>query len=231
MSEHQIAVELREGVGKGVARKLRAAGRVPGVYYSKGESQSISLEPLSLERLLASSAAGLNTLISLTGASPLEGKQVLVKALQRDPVRGEILHADLYAIDVKKVVHVQVPIHLTGTPAGVALDGGILDHVIREIELECLPTAIPEELPVDVSALQLGESVHVRDIALPTGVTLLTDGDLSVASVAQPKVEEEAPVVAEGEEELAAAAAEGEEGEAPKAEGEAPAEEGGDKKD
>lgn len=95
MAEHQIAVELRAGVGKGVARKLRAAGLVPGVYYSKGESQAISLEPLGLERLLASSAAGLNTLITLTGADPLAGKQVLVKALQRDPVRREILHADL----------------------------------------------------------------------------------------------------------------------------------------
>lgn len=225
MAENQIAVELREGVGKGVARKLRATGRVPGVYYGKGESQSISLEPHHLERLLASSAAGLNTLISLTGAAPLEGKQVLVKALQRDPVRGQILHADLYAIDVKKVVHVQVPIHLTGTPQGVALDGGILDQVIREIELECLPTAIPEELPIDVSELGLGQSVHVRDIALPAGVTLLTDGDLSVASVAQPKVEEEAPIAEEAAEEGAEAAAAGEEGAAAPAD--ADSEEGG----
>jgi large subunit ribosomal protein L25 len=225
MAENQIAVELREGIGKGVARKLRAAGLIPGIFYGQGTSQAISLEPRPLERLLASSAAGLNTLINLKGGGALDGKQVLVKDLQRDPVRGTLLHADLYAIDVKQVVHVSVPIHLTGTPEGVALDGGILDQVIREIELECLPTAIPEELPVDVTSLALGASLHVRDIALPSGVTLLTDGDLSVASVAQPKAAEEEAAPAEAEEEGAEAAAEGEDGET---KAEASAEGGGD---
>lgn len=226
MAENEIAIELREGVGKGVARKLRAAGRIPAVYYGKGESQAISLEPRPLERLLRGSAAGLNTLISLKGGGSLSGKQVLVKSLQRDPVRGDLLHADLYAIDVTQAVHVEVPIHLTGTARGVSIDGGILEHAIREIELECLPTAIPEELPVDISELEIGQSLHVRDIPLPEGVTLLTDGDLSVASVAQPReIEEEVPVV-EGEE-AAEAVAEGEEAAAP----EAAAEEGGGEKE
>ncbi len=223
MAENQIAVELREGVGKGTARKLRAGGRIPGVFYGRGESQAISLEPRSLERLLAASAAGLNTLINLTGGTSLDGKQVLVKDLQRDPVRGELLHADLYAIDVKQVVHVSVPIHLTGTPAGVTLDAGVLDQVIREIELECLPTAIPEELTADVSGLELGQSLHIRDIVLPAGVTLLTDGDLSLASVAQPKAVEEEVAPVEGEEEEAAVDAEGD-----AAKEDAPAGEGGD---
>jgi large subunit ribosomal protein L25 len=225
MAENQIAVELREGIGKGVARKLRAAGLIPGVFYGQGTSQAISLEPRPLERLLASSSAGLNTLINLTGGGALDGKQVLVKDLQRDPVRGTLLHADLYAIDVKQVVHVSVPIHLTGIPEGVTLDAGILDQVIREIELECLPTAIPEELPVDVTSLGLGDSLHVRDIALPAGVTLLTDADLSVASVAQPKAAEEEVAPVEGEEEGAEAAAAAEDGDA---KAEAPAEGGGD---
>jgi large subunit ribosomal protein L25 len=225
MAENQIAVELREGIGKGVARKLRAVGLIPGVFYGQGKSQAISLEPRPLERLLASSSAGLNTLINLTGGGALDGKQVLVKDLQRDPVRGTLLHADLYAIDVKQVVHVSVPIHLTGIPQGVTLDAGILDQVIREIELECLPTAIPEELPVDVTSLGLGDSLHVRDIALPAGVTLLTDADLSVASVAQPKAAEEEAAPVEGEEEGAEAAAAAEGGDA---KAEAPAEGGGD---
>jgi large subunit ribosomal protein L25 len=224
MADNEIAIELREGIGKGVARKLRATGRIPAVFYGKGESRPISLEPRPLERLLAASSAGLNTLISLTGGGPLNGKQVLVKAMQRDPVKGNLLHADLYAIDVMQTVHVSVPIHLTGIPEGVALEGGILDQVIREIELECLPTAIPEDLPVDVSALELGASLHVRDIALPAGVTLLTDGNLSVASVAQPKAAEEASTTAEGE-----TVAEGTPAaNADEAKGDAPAEGGGD---
>ena len=225
MAENEIAIEPREGIGKGVARKLRAAGRIPGVFYGKGESKSISLEPRPLERLLATSAAGLNTLISLKGAG-LDGKQVLVKQLQRDPVRGELLHADLFAIDVTQTVHVQVPVHLIGTPAGVALEGGILDQTIREIEVECLPTAIPEDVSVDISELALGSSLHVSEIPLPSGVALISDGELSVASVVMPKVvEEEVPTeeVEEGAE--AAPSATGEE--APKAE-DAPAEGGGD---
>lgn len=225
MADFEVAVEIREDKGKGTARKLRAAGRIPGIYYGKNENQPISLEPRGLEKMLAGSAAGLNTLINLVGGGALNGKQVLVKDLQRDPVRGDLLHADLYAIDVTKVVHVQVPVHLTGTATGVALEGGILDQVIREIELECLPTAIPEELTADVTALEIGQSLHIRDIQLPAGVTLITDGDLSLASVAQPKAaEEEAPAAEEGAEEAAdaPAAAEGD------AKADAPAEGGGD---
>ena len=223
MAENEIVVESREGGGKGVARKLRATGRIPAIFYGKGESQSIALEPRPLERLLSTSSAGLNTLISLKGGG-LDGKQVLVKQLQRDPVRGELLHADLYAIDVTKTVNVQVPVHLSGTPTGVSLEGGIVDQSIRDIEVECLPTAIPEEVVADISELALGSSLHVRDIALPAGVTLVSDGDLSVASVVAPKaVEEEAPA----EDEAAEAAEGAEDAEAPKAE-EAPAEGGGD---
>jgi large subunit ribosomal protein L25 len=227
MAEHEIAVELRESSGKGVARKLRAAGRIPGVYYSKDGSQAISLEPLKLERLLASSAAGLNTLIDLRGGGRLEGKRVLIKELQRDPVRGGLLHADLYAVDLQVEVEVEVPIHLVGTPKGVELDGGILDHALRELQIECLPTAIPEEFQVDVSALEIGDSLHVEDIVLPPGVKLISDPELSIASVVAPKVEEEPEVAAEELPEGEAEAAPTEEGDA-EAKEKADAEGGGD---
>ena len=223
MAENPMAVELRESVGKGPARKLRATGRIPGVYYGRGRSHSISLDPGALDRLLTSSSAGLNTLIDLVGGGELDGVQVLVKELQRDPVRGNLLHADLYAVDLQKAVHVSVPIHLTGTPTGVSLGGGILDQNMREIELECLPTAIPEEISIDVSELDLGQSLHIRDLTLPGGVTLLSDADLSIASVVAPAAaEEEAAPVEEGVEGEAADAAEGE-GAEPK--GDAPTEE------
>ena len=211
----QLSIERREGVGKGVARKLRAAGRIPGVCYSAGQPpEAVSLDPRALDRILRASDTGMNTLIDLDvlGGGRYHGRTVLVRALQRDPVNGRPLHADLFALDLAAKVRVSVPVHLRGHAPGVE-QGGILDHALREVELECLPRAIPKEIVVDVSALEVGHSVHVRDLALPEGVELLSDGDLSVVSVVIPRVvEEEVP---------AAAAAEG-----AAVEGAAPAEEG-----
>jgi len=209
-----LVAEPRDATGKGVARKLRAAGRIPAVVYGRGtESRAISVDPSALLRLLQSGGAGMNTLIELR----VEGtaQTVLVKELQRDPVRGRPLHTDFFLVDLDQKVEVSVPIHLVGRPAGVET-GGILDHPLRELELECLPRAIPESVDVDVSALEVGDSIHVSDLALPEGVSVRTEANLAVASVIAPAVVEE-PVVEEeieGEE----AAAEGEEGEA--AEGE-----------
>lgn len=197
MAENQLQVELRDRCGKGAARKLRAAGRIPAVCYGQGtDSVLIALEPRTLEKILSRSAAGMNTLIDLVVDGPLGGRKVLVKELQRDPVSGMPLHADLLAIDVTRRVEVSVPLQITGKAAGVEL-GGILDQALREVELACLPTAIPEEVQVDVSPLQLGESLHIRDIPLPEGVELLSDPDLSVVSIVAPA---EQPAEEEGEE-------------------------------
>jgi large subunit ribosomal protein L25 len=172
----------------------------------------ISLDPRLLEKLLSTSDAGMNTLIDLAvaGRSDLAGKVVLVKELQRHPVRGSLVHADLYEVDLTQAIEVSVRIHVVGTAAGVALDGGILDQALRELDIECLPRAIPDQIDVDVSALKIGESIHVRDLTLPEGVKLLSDPDLAVVSVVAPAAE----IVPE------AAAAEV----APEVEGEAPAE-------
>ncbi len=217
MAENELAIELREETGKGAARKLRATGRIPGIYYGGGaEPRRVQLESRALERLLSTSAAGMNTLIDLKGGGDLDGKVVLVKELQRDPVMGSLVHADLYAVNVDRVVTVSVPVNLVGNPTGVVNMGGIMDHALREVELSCLPRAIPEEIRADVTSLDLGDSLHVRDLVLPEDVELLTDPDVSVVSIVAPKVEEEAP--AEEEEEGAEAVAEGEDGEKPAAE-------------
>ena len=233
MADFELTIEIRESRGKGAARKLRAAGRVPGVYYGSGDSRAISFDPSALERVISSSSAGTNTLIGLVGASEIEGRQVLVKDMQRDPVLGNLLHADLYAVDLSKKVTVSVPVRLLGTPMGVQLGNGILDHALREVELECLPTSIPEDIEIDVSELDLGHSLHVRDLSLPADVILLSDSDLSVVSVVAPKVEEE-PVVEEleeGEEGVEGEVAEGEGAEAPEdGEGEKAAASGGEGK-
>lgn len=218
MGENALAVEVREGIGKGVARKLRARSRIPAVLYGRGkEAVSISLDPTRLEKLLHASSAGLNTLIDLDvqGRSDLSGRTVIVKELQREPIRGALLHADFYEVDLTKTIEVSVPIHVVGTPVGVSLSGGILDMALREIDIECLPRAIPAAIEVDVSALEVGESLHVRDLVVPPGVTLLSDADLSVVSVVLPAAEEApaaAAAPAEGEAAAASAApAEGEE--------------------
>ncbi len=203
MADNQLAVDLREETGKGSARKMRAAGRIPGICYGAGADPTwISLDPRELEKLMSASAAGINTLIDLAGPGGLDGKLVMIKDLQRDPIAGHLLHADLYTVDVEKSIQVSVPVHLAGSAQGVKM-GGIQDQVLREVELSCLPRAIPEELRVDVTQLGVGDSIHVRDIALPEGVTLLTDAALSVVAIVAPAVaaaEEE-----EGEEAEAAA--------------------------
>jgi large subunit ribosomal protein L25 len=126
---------------------------------------------------------------------------VLVKEMQRDPVQGSLLHVDLYAVDLTQTVEVAVPIHLSGKPKGVEM-GGVLEHPMREIEVECLPRAIPDAITVDVSELEIGDGIHVRDLALPEDVKLLSDPDLAVAHISTPTVEEAAPEVEalEGEE-------------------------------
>jgi large subunit ribosomal protein L25 len=222
-SEHQLAVEPRSGSGKGHARKLRAAGRIPAVCYSPGSAATqIQLDPKALARLLQKSSAGMNTLIDLSGGG-LDGKVVLVKELQRDPVLGVLLHADLFALDVDKSIEVKVPVRIVGTPLGVTFGGGILDFPMREIEVLCLPRAIPEDLPIEVGNLQVGDSIHVRDIALPQGVELVSDPELSVVSVVLPAKEGEAAPAE-------AVAVEGEEGAVP-AEGAEPAAEGEEESD
>ena len=211
MADVALDVEIRSNAGKGAARKLRQAGRIPAVCYGRGRAPlSVSLDPRSLEKLLATSATGINTLIDLrvSGGGDYDGRVVLVKDLQRDPVSARALHADFYAVDLEQAIEVSVPIHVFGSAPGVTL-GGILDHALRELQIECLPRSIPDQILVDVSALEIGMSLHVRDLVLPAGVKLISNPDLSVISVVTPAaLEEEAPAAAapaEGE----AAAAEG----------------------
>jgi len=201
VSETALVVETREGTGKGVARKLRAAGRIPAILYGQGkDSVALAIDPRALEKVLK--AGGANTLLDLTvqGRGDLGTPVALVKELQRDPLRGAILHADLYQVDLTKTVEVEVPIHLVGKPKGLDF-GGLLEHTLREVKVECLPRSIPERIDLDVSALEIGDVLHVRDLPLPTGVTLVSDPDLGVAHVALPQAEEtpaEAATAAEG---------------------------------
>lgn len=223
MERLALEISVREGRGKGPARRLRARGRTPGVLYGYGVTPlAIDVESRPLERALE---VGSNALIDLSGADGLEGRVFLIKEAQRDPLSREITHCDFYSVDTDRRINVDVPVRLEGKPVGVEM-GGVLEPLLRTVELSCMPLAIPDELVLDVSELVIGQALHVSDLAVPEGVELQLEGSISVVHVIAPRVEEEpeiAEVAAEGAE--GAPAAEGEEApseaEAPASEGEA----------
>jgi large subunit ribosomal protein L25 len=219
VGEVSIEVQLRDGRGKAASRRMRAAGRIPAVVYGHGNDPvALSVDPIQLERKIKASHAGMNTLFDLVGEGSVSGRTVLLKDLQREPVRGALMHADFYEIDANEAIQVSVPIHLKGEAKGVVIGGGVIEHTLREVELSCLPGVIPDELVIDVSDLDVGDSLHVSDLPLPTGVEMVTDEAQAVVSVMIPKVAEEPAEAAEGEAEAEAPAegaeAEGEESKA-----------------
>ncbi len=211
MGDVTFAVESREETGKGAARRLRQKGFVPGIVYGSGRGATpIAFDVARFERLLATSHGGVNTLIELTGAPGAAGRTVIAKELQREAVRGRITHVDFYEVDLKTKIEVEVPIHLTGTPVGV-VNGGVLDQQLRELELMCLPNAIPDSIEVDVSAMDLGSTLHVSDLKVPEGVDVKSEAELTVATVLIPRgLRDEAAAAAASAEAAPAAAAKSE---------------------
>ncbi len=197
-----LEAAARSDVGKGVARKLRAGGRIPGVYYGRGEdSIPLTVALKDLEAVIES-AEGSNVIVDLKlPGSASKDRKALIREIQRDPVAGLILHLDLQHISLTEKIIVGVPIVLLGTPLGVKDAGGILEHLLREVEVECLPTDIPSKLEVDVSALQIGDSLHVSDIKAERAV-ILTEADRAIAAVVPPTVLEEPKPAEEGAEAL-----------------------------
>ena len=190
--------EQRESVGKGAARKLRASGRVPAIYYGRGEQPiSLTVNAKELETLILG-ASGANVIVDLmVGGTASADRKALIREIQRDPVQGHILHLDLQHISLTERITVEVPIELVGTPIGVKDGGGILEHLLRVVEIECLPTDIPPHLEVDVTALNIGDSLHVSDLKAER-VTILTEADRAIATVVPPTVLEEAKPAEEG---------------------------------
>ncbi|MFQ5513279.1 MAG: 50S ribosomal protein L25 [Myxococcota bacterium] len=219
MQRLELDVDVREGRGKGPARRLRAQGAVPAILYGGGvDSLPLAIESRSLERVLRS---GTNALIDLKGAKQVKGKLVLVKDVQRDPVSQKLVHCDLYAVDTAKKLHVEIPVHVEGRAPGVEL-GGILNLLAREVEVSCLPLAIPDNITVDVSDLGVGDTLRLSDVELPEGVEAVGEANLALVTVTAPRIEEEE--VAVGEEAAEAEAA-------PPAEGAEPAGEAGSSSD
>ena len=197
MASAQLSGNVRDSSGKGVARSLRSSGRVPAIIYGHGrEPQSLSIDTRELEKLLSHISAE-NTVIDLT----VDGKsaRTLIREIQRHPFKRQILHVDFQELVAGEKVIVRLPIILMGVPAGVRMDGGVLDQTLRELEVEVDPANIPNHVEVDVTELHIGSSVHVSDITLPEGVEIVGDGDASVCVVSAPRaaVEETAAEAAD----------------------------------
>lgn len=191
MQRVDLEAERREKTGKGSARTFRRAGLIPAVLYSDGNSALLTLRPKDLIKILKS-ASGENALINLSikEGDAVQTRTAILRDYQKDPVDGSILHADLFELNMNKAIRVRVPIHVKGdVPAGVK-EGGVLQHNLREVEIECLPSLIPDAIDVDAGPLQIGESIHVRDLPVAEGIKILEDEDLGIVSIAAPMSEE-----------------------------------------
>jgi large subunit ribosomal protein L25 len=198
MAMQALKGERRTGVGKGVARKLRQTGSIPAVYYGRGEDPIVLTVGLKDLQDVIERADGSNVIVDLKVDGDGAGdRKALIREIQRDPVGGNILHLDLQHISLTERIVVEVPIVLVGTAVGVKDGGGILEHLLREVEVECLPTDIPSKLEVDVSALNIGDSLHVSDLKAER-VEILTEAERAIATVVPPTVLEEAKPAEEG---------------------------------
>lgn len=201
-----LEVEPREGTGKGPARRARAQGRIPAVFYgAKSEGRNLSVDARDFGRRIAN-LEGTHLIELRSSVAQLDKRMVLLREVQHHPVTGLPVHADFYEVALDQAIAVRVPLHFEGKAAGVAL-GGILQPILREIEVRCLPTAIPDFIAVDVSGLAIHDAVHVGQLQLPEGVEAMLDETDTVVSVLPPTTEAKAE--GEGAEAAAAGAAEG----------------------
>jgi large subunit ribosomal protein L25 len=198
--EQKLVAEKRDGTGKGAARKLRAAGRVPAILYGHGmEPLALSVDSRELFHLLHT-GAGANVLVDLV----VDGTEhlALPREVQRDHIKGRFVHIDFLAVRRDEKINVTVPLRVVGESPGVKA-GGVLEHHLWELNVECLATDVPEAIEVDVSELEIGSGLRVGDLKAPSGVTILTNPEDSVVAVTQPQMaveeEEEEAEAVEGE--------------------------------
>ncbi len=195
MEKPKLSAKRRQATGSRVMRRLRRAGDVPGIVYGKSNDPiSVSVSRKELTKLLRD-RQGEHGLVTLTidadGETKTKAweKPVLIKQFQRDPVMGEITHIDFHAIALTEHIRIKIPVELKGTSVGVKQQGGVLEHFLREIEIDCLPTQIPKQIEFDITNLNIGDAVHVRDLQTPEGSRITSDPAGVIASVLAPKAE------------------------------------------
>jgi len=200
MATAQLTATPRTGTGKGVARKMRAAGQIPGIIYGHArEPQALAINTRDFEKLLEHISAE-STVIELAVGG--KTSRTLIREIQRHPFKREYLHVDFQELVAGETVFVRIPIVLVGIPEGVRLEGGVMDQTLRDLEIEVDPVNMPNHIDVNVENMKIGESVHVSDLTLPPGVTAITEGDTTIVVVSAPRavIEEAAAPAAEGAE-------------------------------
>ncbi|NBS13931.1 MAG: 50S ribosomal protein L25 [Verrucomicrobia bacterium] len=195
-----IKAKVRSEIGGRRPRRIRASGRVPAILYGSGTAQALELNGREIAEALHGSSSE-SVLVDLTveaeGGATTK-KMALIREVQHDPLRDTIEHVDFHQVEENKKLRVEVPVHEIGEAVGVRTGGGILDHALRTLRVECLPKDLPERIDVDVSALEVGQAIHVGEVKLPSGVTVLNAKELPVFMVLLPTVEEEVKPAAEG---------------------------------
>ncbi len=182
MAQVELNVEIREKSGKGVARKLRSAGKLPAVVYGKAlGTTAIIVDPKELETAI-SGEAGLNTLITLKGTAELDGKVVILKNADIHPIRRDMISADFHAINLTEKAAFMVPINIVGTAVGQQ-EGATLQLVRNELEVLCLPTEVPQAIDIDVTALEVGDTIHIEEVVAPEGIELVHDVNFTVITL------------------------------------------------
>ena len=185
----KINAQPRTESGRNAIKKIKSAGFVPAVIYgAKDPARNLQLIAHDVDQLLAH-ATSESVLVEV--AIGAETRTALIQEIQHHPVSGKVLHIDLHAVSADELLTAEVTVTTTGEAAGVTTSGGVLEFILHTVEVECLPADLPDAITVDISALQIGDSIHVRDLKLPRGVTVTNDADLSVVSVAAPTVIEE----------------------------------------
>lgn len=205
----KLSARPRVEAGRNAVKQIRARGAVPAVIYGAHETPAnLEVDRKAIDGVLAH-AANEHVLVELdiAGASKLS----IIQEIQRHPVRGDILHVDFHAVSTTETVTSEVPLEPTGEAVGVKTHGGLLQQQVRTLEIECLPQNLPDLITVDVSALEIGGSIHVKDLVLPSGVTALADGEITVFIVSEPNVTEEPAAAAAAPEVIKEKKAEGEE--------------------
>ncbi|HLD40738.1 MAG TPA: 50S ribosomal protein L25 [Candidatus Omnitrophota bacterium] len=194
MEEVILEVEKRTDIGTGRVNRLRKAAGLPAVVYGEGQSPiNLQLSAKEFAGIVAGHKGGSFMIkLRIKDGSKREDKAVLIKEIQHHPVKDNVIHVDFNEISLTKNIRVKVPVAAKGEAIGVKRDAGVLDHVIWELEIECLPASIPEVIEVDVSNLQIGQSIHVKDVVVPAGVKVLNDPEAAVLAVAAPTKEEAA---------------------------------------
>lgn len=194
MSDIKIRARLREEKGKGAAKTLRRAGLVPAILYAKGYSRAIALDSKEFLKAVKNTVWSTTILrLHLDGESNRTEYNVMIKDHQVDPILGQLLHADFYEISMDKLVSVKVPIIIKGEAQGLE-SGGVLVHILSELEIECLPSIIPHQIEADVSNLEVGQLLHVADLKLNPQIKILNNLEEPIVSIAHPSAIETPPV-------------------------------------